>query len=114
MRKELKKLCGTRTRFKGEVVSFGIKTGYKGRSLETMLLKNVTLITNDDVLTDHQWINCGKWSESVSEGDVIEFDARVKKYTKGYQGYRYDLRAAHPPSIDYCLAYPTKVKILKK
>ena len=111
MRKKLGKLHGKRTRFRGEVVKFGTKNECLE---ETVLLKNVTLVENDDVLTDHLWFTCGKWSDPISEGDVIEFDARVKLYKKGYWGHREDLWDAPPPSTDYHLAYPTKVKILEK
>ena len=79
-----------------------------------MLLKDVRLVSDDTLVTDHVWFTCGRWSEDISEGDVVEFDARVMSYKKGYRGYREDMWDAPPPSIDYRLERPTKVEILTK
>jgi len=40
---------------------------------------------------------------------MIQFDARVKSYIKGYRGYRDDIYDK-PLSIDYKLSHPTKIK----
>lgn len=41
--------------------------------------------------------------ESLKEGDLIVFSARVREYVRGYLGDDVDLRLKHPYSIDYTL-----------
>lgn len=113
MRKELKKYNGKRLRFSATIERFGEKPAYRGFPIQTLLLKNVTLIDNKQMVTDHLWFTKGKsWDESKI-GDTIEFDARVTTYEKGYKGYRDDIYDS-PIEIDYKLERPTKIKILKK
>lgn len=109
MRKELAKLKEERKRFKGEFVRTGVKSGYMGRTEETILLKNVTLNDSSIILTDHLWFNKTKSFAvlELNEGDLVEFDGRCKKYTKGYKGYREDV--FNPIREDYKISHPTKV-----
>jgi len=104
-------LNGQRFRCKATVGKFGTKLGYKGKSLPTIMLKNVIDPKTETLLTDHLWFTMGKWADELQVGDTIEFDARVAEYEKG-EGRRDD---NHPIKIDYRLERPTKiVKILKK
>ena len=109
MRKELAKLKEERKRFKGEFVRMGIKSGYMGRTMETILIKNVTLDDCSTILTDHLWFNNTKLFAQLklNEGDIVEFNGRCKKYIKGYQGYREDVY--NPVREDYKISHPTKV-----
>lgn len=111
MRENLKQMCGVRTRFIATVKRFGTKKSYKGSSIETILLSDVTL-SSGDVVTDHVWFTCGKWSEGLYPGNVISFNARVKEYIKGYQGYREDALMENPPTLDFRLDRPTKVIVI--
>jgi hypothetical protein len=45
------------------------------------------------------------------EGDVVEFDARVTPYKKGYRGRNYLHMVSKPPTIDYRLSRPTRVVV---
>ncbi len=112
MRRELKKHAGQRFTVTATFERFGIKSGYMGRQLRTVLLRDVR--RGDEVLTDHLWFTCGKTFDRLMlrEGDCISFDARVSRYTKGYQGWREDV--PQWTAYDYRLERPTKAfKILK-
>lgn len=45
-------------------------------------------------------------------GDMIEFNARVRRYSKGYHGHRED--GWKPAEQDFKLSHPTKAKKLSK
>ena len=94
MRKELKAI-GKQERhtFSGVFVREGVKSAYRGLPLPTVLLKDVKLKDSDKIITDHLWFNKTKGFEALNlkEGDIVQFDARVDSYTKGYQGYREDV-----------------------
>jgi len=107
MREKLKAINNIRAAFRGTVARFGSRTSY-GHVKKTMLVHDIR-DRHDREMTDHVWFLCGKWTEGLQPGDVIEFDARVTSYKKGYRGRRedYDLPA---PSIDYKLSHPTHVR----
>ena len=110
MRKKLKSINGKRTRFAGVVDRLGTKRGWTGDALPTVLLKNIYMVSDSgNILTDHLWMNVGKQLENVEIGDVVEFDARVTPYEKGYRGYDSYLDT----TIDYRLERPTKVVFFK-
>lgn len=107
MREKLRQINNVRATFRAIVVRFGTRTSY-GHTKQTLLVQDVR-DQMDRVLTDHVWFLCGKWSECLKEGDEIQFAARVRQYKKGYRGRRDDIDAP-PPSIDYRLSHPTKVR----
>ncbi len=102
---------GERRRFVGTFVRFGKKTGWKGKTLTTILIEYIK-DANNKTVCDHLWFNQTKEFESLKlkKGDRIAFDARVKKYYKGYQGYREDVDK--PVEMDFRLANPTKVQVV--
>ena len=106
MRKELAKLKDERKRFKGEFVKKGIKPGYRGRSIETILIKNISLSDSSQILIDHLWFNNTKLFAQIelNEGDVVEFNGRCKKYIKKYWEGFYN-----PTRADYKISHPTKI-----
>lgn len=114
MRKELKDI-GKQERhtFSGVFVREGLKSAYRGLPLPTVLLKDIRLKDNDKIITDHLWFNKTKGFEALNlkEGDIVQFDARVDSYTKGYQGHREDVYSYIEK--DYKLSYPTKIKLIK-
>lgn len=112
MRVKLKKYNGKRLRFSARIERFGEKSAFKGYTVPTLLLKNVKIIDTQKVITDHLWFTKGKSWDKSSVGDIVEFDARVTTYEKGYKGYRDDVYDS-PIEIDYKLERPTKIKILK-
>ena len=89
---------------------FSLKNGFRNLPLRTILLINVR--HNEKLVADHVWLTCGRriYSAILIPGDLIQFDARIKEYEKGYKGRREDVYK--PISRDYCLSYPTKIKVL--
>lgn len=118
IRKELKAIgSDDRHTFTAEFVRFGKKSAYKGPDLTTLLFKDVRNV-NGKVVTDHLWFTMTKGFEKceLQEGDIIQFDARVAMYEKGYKGRRYgeEYFLYMETSIDYKLSYPTKIKVVKR
>ena len=112
-RRNLKEINQQRKRFSAIFVRFGIKNGYKG-PLETVLLKDIKDLETNQILTDHLWFNLTKGFDKIKlqEADVVEFDARVDSYLKGYRGYREDVYK--PIEQDYHLARPTNIKLINR
>lgn len=108
MRQELQKINKKRLKFRAKVEKFGFKPAFRGFGLKTILLVDVINVETNNIVTDHIWFTCGKSWDSLIENDIVEFEARVAKYEKGYKGYREDVY--NPVSIDYKLERPTKVK----
>jgi hypothetical protein len=108
MRHALKSLEGVRTSFRGTVAQFSVKSGYTGRDLPTLMLKDV-MDSTGNMVTEHLWFTVGKTLADLhlQIGDVIAFQARVTAYEKGYKGYREDVHK--PIEIDYRLSNPTKI-----
>lgn len=111
MRKKLQEIKEVRKTFTGIFERIGFKNGYKG-VLETVLLKDIK-DTEGNYISDHLWFNLTKGFESLNlkQGDVIQFNARVKEYTKGYKGYREDVYK--PIETDYKLSHPSQCKKIK-
>ena len=108
MRHELKKIDEQRGLFKGVFSKYGLKSGYKGHSTETILLVNIR-DSNGKLICDHLWFNMTKGFEllgTLREGDAIRFEARVKKYEKGYVNRRAGIDQSRS---DYKLSHPTRI-----
>ncbi|MCI1553174.1 MAG: hypothetical protein LKH74_04550 [Levilactobacillus sp.] len=107
IRKRLARLGNDqRHRFQGTFERYGLKAGYRGQEA-TILLREVRLLGNQQLMTDHLWFNLTKGFQKLGQlkaGDVIQFDGRVNSYLKGYQG---NLFAA--TEIDYQVSWPTKI-----
>lgn len=108
MRKKLQEIDQVRATFTGTVERFGTKSSY-GYTKPTLLLVNVKNAAGE-VVTDHLWFNLTKGFESLGlcTGDTVQFDARVRPYTKGYRGWRDDVYDK-PVEKDYKLSHPTKL-----
>jgi hypothetical protein len=113
MRKELAKEEGSRKKFTGIFSRFGKKTNFKGYSEETLLLTNVIDTSTNQVVADHVWFTLTKGFESLrlTSGDVVEFEARVKEYSKGYVNKHYKI---NNQSKDFKLSNPTKIKLVRQ
>lgn len=108
MRSELEKLDGERKRFRATVEEFG--TGRGPKRTETILLVDVRLVDDPDaVVADHAWFKKTAAFKTVALGDVIEFDADVEPYEKGYQNFRLGIDET---TIDYRLSKPANVEVL--
>ena len=112
MRKEFKKLDGQRDLFIGTVLREGIKNSFKGTTLPTLLLKDVKRVSDNKIMCDHLWLNKTKalTALNLSVGIQIQFEARVKPYSKGYKGKKEDINKEIKQ--DYKLSHPTQVKVL--
>ena len=110
MRRELANKEGERKTFSGTFTRFGRKAGYQGHSEETILLKNIVDLETGKVVADHAWFNYTKSFQSLTltEGVQLTFDARIKKYVKGYVNSRYGLDQRKK---DYRLSHPTNIKV---
>jgi len=113
MRAALAKSKGDRKRFRGIFVRTGKKTNYHGYATDTILLRDIADLADNTKVTDHAWFTFTKGFEVLSfhEGDIIEFDARVKEYKKGYVNKK--LQMANRKT-DYRLSHPTKIVVIKK
>jgi len=112
LRQELKKIDQQRELFRGTFKKYGQKTGYKGPSTETILLTSIR-DGNENIICDHLWFNLTKGFEqlgTLKEGEILQFEARVKKYRKGYinRGAGID-----QSKFDYKLSHPTKIERYK-
>ena len=113
MRNELKRIGSEeRHTFTAVVEKFSLKNGFRGLPLRTILLTSVKC--GEEYVANHVWLTCGKrfYSAILLPGDLIQFDARIKEYEKGYKGKREDVYK--PIKKDFCLSYPTKIKVLKR
>jgi signal peptidase I len=84
MRERLKAIVGVRARFRGTFSKFGERTSH-GYVKRMALLVDVTDSRGRE-MCDHLWLNLTPTVErlALQPGDVIEFDARVRPYVKGY------------------------------
>lgn len=113
MREGLKNINGTRQRFIATFERFGIKSGWQGRKVKTYLFVEIKNKAGQEVC-DHLWMSQMKSLEvmNLQPGDKICFDARVKTYTKGYKGRRYDEYESYdhkPIETDYKLSHPNNI-----
>ena len=113
MRKELGRKEEKRLRFRGVFERYGTKPGYRGGLKTTLLIKEIRLSETGQIIADHLWFNFTKRFQNITPlnaGDHISFDARVKKYRKGYWGHNEDRQIENPPSWDWKLNYPTNIE----
>ena len=118
-RQEMQQFEEQRFRVRGIFERYGRKSGWKGREERTLLLRSVVKVNDETALCDHLWFNLTKGFAALgnlAEGDIIELDARVKMYWKGYFGRRddIDLMLDKPPTISYKLSHPTKIRKVER
>jgi hypothetical protein len=112
MRKKLAAQEGVRKRFRAIFTRLGKKRSYTGYSEDTILLQHVCEADTMRTVADHVWFSYTKSFEAIklTEGCVIEFDARVKAYTKGYVNKRFQVT---PRTTDFKLSHPTRVTLIE-
>jgi hypothetical protein len=112
MRKRLSEDLDLRKRFSARVDRFGKKINFKGYSEETILLKNITDLESNEVVADHLWFTFSLTFQKakIAEGCTIEFDARVKDYTKGYVNKKIGINNRKK---DFKLSNPTRIVVNK-
>jgi len=117
LREELAKIHGVRREFQGIFDRYGTKSGWKGQPVRTVLLLDVEDCLTHKIVTDHLWFNETKGfaANQLQQGDVVRFNARVTRYTKGYMGTRDEDFDDRPPvELDYRLSFPTKLMALSQ
>jgi hypothetical protein len=109
MRKALQKDEGERKKFYAVFERLGKKTSYLGYSEETILLKNIVDAASNRIVSDHLWFTYSKAFQvaNIQQGGEIEFEARIKKYNKGYVNKKYGINEL---KTDFKLSNPTKIK----
>lgn len=112
MRKELATREGVRQKFRAVFSRVGKKTNYKGYREDTILLNDVREVETNHLVADHLWFSYTKSFEKIllTEGTWIEFEARVKEYTKGYANKRYHIDKR---TNDYKLSHPSKIRVIE-
>lgn len=113
MRTQLQAIEEERLTFIGVFERYGSRTAWRGGDDKTVLLKDIRN-TEGRILCDHSWFSFTKGFEALGglkEGDIVQFDARVKEYEKGYVNYR---QGIDERTVDYRLSHPTKIKKLDK
>lgn len=111
MRTELRKEAGNRKKFRGTFIRIGKKAGFNGYSQETILLKDIADALTGEQVTDHIWLNFTKGFENIhlQPGTIVEFQARIVEYKKGYKNSRF---ASGEQKKDYKLSHPTQIRIV--
>lgn len=116
-RKKLSKLNGERMTFRAKFGRYGEKPGYWGGTERTILLRQIQQVETGEVVTDHAWLSVGKQLADLGElgpGDVLEFDARVAPYEKGYRGRNITAQIDSPARSDFKLRNPTRLRIVQR
>lgn len=112
MRKKLATEEGQRKKFTAIFSRIGKKTNYRGYMEETILLTDIVDLETNSVVTEHVWFTFTKGFQDsrMKTGDRIQFEARIKKYLKGYvnRGLGFKKR-----QVDYRLSNPTKITVVE-
>lgn len=112
MRKSLQQKSGERRRFHAIFSKYGKKPGYHDYAEETILLTDVKDWTSGELVADHLWFTLTKGFREVGliKGQRIAFDARIKKYMKGYVNQKYKINQR---TSDYKLSHPTRIAAIR-
>jgi hypothetical protein len=108
MRRKLASEAGQRKKFSAVFVRFGKKINFQGHSEETVLLKDIVDVESQLVVADHLWFGYTKSFQRVrlEEGCALIFEARIKRYVKGYVNKKYKIDQRRE---DFKLSHPTKI-----
>jgi len=112
MRKQLQEKTGLRKKFRATFSRFGKKVNFSGYTDTTLLLTHLIDMETNTMVADHLWFAFTKGFEkaAIKEGDVIEFEARVKIYKKGYINRKLSINERQS---DYKLSHPTHIRVIK-
>lgn len=112
MREQLVQLEGERKKFTARFSRLGKKINYKGYSEDTILLTSVQDAETGTTVSDHVWFTFSKGFEKLTlrENVLLEFEARVKEYKKGYVNRQLGVNQR---KRDLKLSHPTKIRIVE-
>jgi hypothetical protein len=110
MRSTLAKDEGVRKKFEATFSRLGKKKNYHGYAEDTILLIDVIDADTRERVTDHVWFSFTRGFEKISmkEGVILEFEARIKEYVKGYVNPALGVKKR---TRDFKLSHPTKIKV---
>jgi hypothetical protein len=114
MRRVLKRMVGERRMFRATFARYGWRPSRKGQSRQTVLLVDLADLEGNPI-SDHIWFNCnrrfillGKREGGLRQGDLIEFEAIVTRYTRRI------IDVVEPgcwwPEVDYGLRHPAYLR----
>jgi hypothetical protein len=65
------------------------------------------------VVTNHVWFSYTQGFEkaNISPGVIVEFEARVKTYKKGYANRKFQIDERQ---IDFKLSHPTRITVISR
>jgi hypothetical protein len=108
VRRALATQDGERKKFQATFVKLGKKRNYLGFSDETILFRDIIDLEQNKIVTEHVWFTYTKNFQAIplEEGMQIVFEARIKKYIKGYKNTKYKVDQRR---VDYKLSHPTKI-----
>lgn len=107
MRQLLKELgLHQRYVFQATVAGFGSKN-IRGQKQATIILTKVN--QNGKRVANHLWFETRKIFNNCKIGDVVEFEAEIDCYVKGYKGQNKKLFNTKPLAFDYQLSNPLNV-----
>ena len=113
MREKLKAMgVNSRHVFYGTFMAYGLGKTQSGETQKTLLFQKIK-DENGDEVADHIWM----WDArsfnyfEFRNGDVIKFEATIKKYWKGYRGKRDDGEKS-VRTKDYELVHPSNVRLI--
>jgi hypothetical protein len=103
---------GQRFRVTAVFERWGTKRGWKGRTVTTLLLRDLRHAETGKMLTQHLWFTSGAtWNRlGLKPGDHVAFDARATPYEKGYFGRRAEDMGQAWSAVDYRLERPTNAR----
>lgn len=110
IRKRLKADEGQRKKFTAVFSRFGKKVNYNGYTDMTVLLTDITDAETGVRVADHLWFAYTQGFEKagIKEGNLLEFEARIKEYTKGYVNKQLGFNNRKK---DYKLSHPTRIRV---
>ena len=112
MREGLRPDTGVRKKFRAVFRRFGKRVNYHGYADQTILLEDVRDGVSNLPVTDHVWFAYTKGFEAIGlkTGMIIEFEARVKRYKKGYVNRKINIDHRRE---DFKLSHPTRITIVR-
>lgn len=116
MREKLADLKNTRKTYTAFFERYGVRKLFGKFEALTLLFSDIKNSDNE-LMSQHIWLNSNKSFEKINfvRGDIVQFEARVIEYEKGYRRYKgNDPKLKQYVIKDFKLAYPSKVKVLKK
>jgi hypothetical protein len=107
MKKRIKKIVKDRKKFSGIFEGDFIENDFFGNQIRKITFSNITDHNGDLIKDKQEFIYSNNFIKNdLKIGDLVYFDARVIKETKGYLGSRKDI---NNDELEIKLIRPTKI-----